>query len=102
MIPTEDWAALAVRSGQFRSIGSSAREQRRTRLLGAEHSVSGIAQAGHDIAVIIQPLVDSRGPDRDVRTLSLKSGNPFERREQADEPDVSGTSRFEQADRGAS
>src|SRR5207237_3556819 len=101
-IRTEDWASLAVRSGQFCFMVVSARKQRRTRLLGAEHSVSGIAQAGNDIAVIIQPLVDSGGPDRDVRTLTLKSGNPFGGREQADEPDVSGTSRFEQADRGAS
>jgi hypothetical protein len=83
-------------------MAASERKQRRTRLLGAEHSVSGIAQAGHDITVIIQPLVDSSSPDRDVRTLTVKSGNPFGGREQADEPDVSGTSRFEQADRGAS
>ena len=77
-------------------------ESNAARLLGAEHSVSGIAQAGHDIAVIIQSLVDSSGPDRDVRTLTLKSGNPFGGREQADEPNFPGTSRFEQADRGAS
>ena len=81
---------------------ASERKQRRTRLLGAEHSVSGIAQAGHDIAVIIQSLVDGSGPDWDVRTFTLKLGNSFGRREQADEPDVSGTSRFEQADSGAS
>jgi hypothetical protein len=83
-------------------MGASERKRRCTRLLGAEHSVSGIAQAGHDVAVIIQSLVDSCGPDRDVRTLTLKSGNPFGGRKQADEPNFSGTSRFEQIDRGAS
>jgi hypothetical protein len=88
---------LPLEAVNFALMAASERKQRRTHLPGAEHSVSGIAQAGHDIAVIIQSLVDSSSPDRDVRTLTLKSGNPFGGREQADEPNVLGTLRFEQA-----
>jgi uracil phosphoribosyltransferase len=42
-----------------------------TCLLGAEHPVAGIAQARHDVAVIVEPLVDGGGPDRHVGMLDL-------------------------------
>ena len=83
-------------------MGASERKRRCTRLLGTEHSVSGIAQARHDIAVIIQLLVDGSSPDWNVGMFLLKLRNPLGSCEQADKPDISGASRFEQIDRGAS
>ena len=64
--------------------------------------ISRIAQAGQDIAVIIQLLVDGSSPDRNVGMFLLKLRNPLGSREQADESNISGTSRFEQSDCGAS
>src|ERR1700722_10195223 len=65
-------------------------------LLRPEHPVAGVAEAGHDVAVVVQPLVDGGGPDRNVRMLLLKMRDAFGGGEQADETDVAGASGFQQ------
>jgi glutamate synthase domain-containing protein 2 len=40
--------------------------------LGAEHAVAGVAQAGHDVAVLVELPVDGRGVDRHVGMVGVK------------------------------
>ena len=73
----------------------------RTCLLGAEHPVAGVAQPRHDIAVVVEPLVDRGGPDRHVRMLALELRDALRRRQKADEADVAGAARLQQRGAGA-
>jgi hypothetical protein len=50
-------------------------------LLGAIQPIPGIAQAGDDIAVRVEALVDGRGVYRHVRMLLLHAGNAFRSRQ---------------------
>src|SRR5581483_12054190 len=64
--------------------------------LRPEHPVAGVAEAGQDVAVVVQPLVDRRGPDRHVGMLLLELRDALGGGEQADEADVAGAARFQQ------
>ena len=58
----------------------------------AVEPVAGVAQAGHDVGLLVQPLVDGGQHDGDVglRQLILAGLQPFGRGKQADAGDVGG------------
>ena len=76
--------ASLSKSGTFQEAGEDAS----SRLLRAVHPVAGVAQAGHDIAVLVEMAVDRGGPDRHVGMARLSRANALRRGEQADEADV--------------
>ena len=61
---------------------------KRTDLLGAEDPVAGIAQAGDDVAVVIELLVHARDVDVHVRVLGLHALHALGRAYDAHELDV--------------
>src|SRR5690606_34259581 len=46
-------------------------------LLGAEDLVSRVAQPGHDVAVLVQSIINGGGIDNDVRVCFLDGLYPF-------------------------
>ena len=59
-------------------------------------AVAGVAEARHDIAVIVEPLVNRRRPDRDIAVLCLKMPDALGGGEQADEADIPGAACLQQ------
>src|SRR3546814_9493625 len=64
------------------------RGPRGRRLPGAEDAVAGVAQSRHDVALVVQLLVDRRREDGNVRVGAAQLGDAFRRRHQADEADL--------------
>ena len=73
---------------------------RRAVLFRTEHAVPGVAQAGDDVAVLIELLVDRGGPDLDVGMGFGQPLDPFGRGEKADEPDILHPAPLEAVDGG--
>ena len=69
-------------------------------LLRAVDAVAGVAQAGQDIAVIVEFAVDRGGIDGHVRMGRGKHHDAFRGGQQADEFDVECTGVLDLADRG--
>ena len=70
-------------------------------LFGSVEAVAGIAEAGNDVAVVVQIVVDGGGVDRDAGLGSLQPLDAFRRGQQADEADVPGAALLQFCDRGA-
>src|SRR3546814_1154500 len=58
------------------------------RLLRPEDAVAGVAQAGHDVALVVQLLVDRGGEDGDVGVGAAQLGDALRGGDQADEADL--------------
>src|SRR5712672_3141721 len=58
------------------------------RSLGAEDTVTGIAQPRHDVAMLVELPIDRGGIYRDVRMRGLERGDPLRRRDEAHEADA--------------
>ena len=56
-------------------------------LLGAENTVTRVAQAGHDVAVAVELAVDGGGVNGDIGVRGLQRGHAFGAGQQADELD---------------
>src|SRR6185436_959951 len=56
-------------------------------LFRTEQAVPGVAEPGHDVALLVEPLVDARGVDRDVGVLGVEHPDALGAGEQADELD---------------
>ena len=54
------------------------------RSLRSVHAIAGVAEARHDVAVVVEMAVDRRGPDRHVRMRAAQPLDAFRRREQTD------------------
>src|SRR6185312_10979320 len=52
---------------------------------GAVEAVAGVAEAGHDVALLVQPAVDRGGHDPHVGMLGPDVLDAFGRRDEADE-----------------
>src|SRR6185437_9775178 len=57
-------------------------------LFRAEHPVARVAEAGNDVAVVVEPLVDRRGPDFHVGMRFCQPFDPLGRGQKADEADA--------------
>ena len=74
MIPLPARAGRGTRAEPF---ASSARRRRRLgfaafrRLFGSEQAIARVAKARQDIGVVVQPVVDRDGVNRNVRVLAL-------------------------------
>ena len=66
-----------------------------TRSLRAEQAVAGVAEAGHDVALLVEALVDRGGEDRHVRVDAVQLRDALGRGEQADELDLLGAALLE-------
>src|SRR5688572_393908 len=62
------------------NIGGGIREE-----LSPENPVAGVAEAGQDVALLVQLAVDSGRVDRDVGVGLVQRVNPLRRRDEADE-----------------
>src|SRR5215217_4827696 len=87
------WAGLLDARGEWRV------ERNRKSLFGPVHPVAGIAETRHDIAVIIEPLVDRRGPDVHLRMMAVEFLDAFGRGEQARHADAFRTGFLEPVNR---
>src|SRR4029078_4854390 len=65
-----------------------------------EQAVAGVAEAGYDVALFIEPLVDRRGVDRHVGVLGVKRREAFGAGQQAHELDLSRRCLLEAIDGG--
>src|SRR5919106_5747260 len=74
--------------------------RRARRLLGSEEAVAGVAQARHDIAVLIEGGVDGRRVDGHVGMVPVEGGQSLGTRQQADELDRPRMPVLQPVDRG--
>ena len=63
-------------------------------------AVAGVAEARHDVAVVVEVLVDRGGPDRHVGMRAVQPRDALGRGEQADEADVLGAALLQPVDGG--
>ncbi len=56
-------------------------------LFRAEESIARVPEPGHDIRMVVEPLVDRDGEDSDLRVVSMEIPDTFGSSEEADEPD---------------
>lgn len=69
-------------------------------LLGAEESISGVAEAGDDVAQLVEVGVHGGGDDGDVRVACVELGEALGAGEEADELDGGGARALEAIDGG--
>jgi hypothetical protein len=69
-------------------------------LFGAEHAIARVAEARNDIAVVVEPFINRRGPDLNLRMRFCQPFDPLGRGEKADEADVLHSAPLEAVDRG--
>src|SRR5207248_6611785 len=68
--------------------------------LGPVEPVAGVAEAGDDVAALVQLAVDGGGDDPHVRVFALQVLDPFGRGDQADERDRAGARALDCGNRG--
>ena len=69
--------------------GRGMRGSRSLSLLGAEEAVAGVAEAGHDVAVVVEVVVDRAGVDAHVvAARSSDLGDALGRRDEHEQLDV--------------
>src|SRR4030095_10625844 len=91
----------SARSG--RGGVTEAAEARAGRLAGPELAVAGVAEARHDVALVVQLPVERGAVDLDVRMSLGHRGDSLRRGDQVDELDpdrVNGAPALEDLDRG--
>jgi hypothetical protein len=64
------------------------------------HAVACVAEAGHDVSVIVEVRVDGRREDAYLRVSTRRLGDAFRRRQEADEADITSTVLFEPGNGG--
>src|SRR5260370_31624408 len=69
-------------------------------LLRTIGTVAGVAETWQNVGVAVQPLVDRREPDRNVRVNAAHTLNAFRRAEKAYQSNVVLTALFQPVDRG--
>ena len=57
-------------------------------MAGPELAVAGVAQAGHDVALLVEPAVERRAMDLDVGMRRLDRRDALRRGDQVDELDA--------------
>ena len=68
------------------------------RLSRPVRAIAGVAKAGQDEGILVQSMVDARGPQRHVRVQPPEALHAFRCREQAYHPDLAGASFLEPVD----
>src|SRR5215831_13750866 len=66
-------------------------------LFGAEQAISGVAEAGHDVALFVEVVVDRRGEHRHVGMHAVKRADALGAGQQAHELDRARTALLEAA-----
>ena len=67
---------------------------------GPENTIPGIAKAGADIAILVQPIIHRRRPDRYIRMGLPDVLNTLGCCQQADEADALGAANLQPIQRG--
>src|SRR5678816_2300156 len=79
-------------------IRATYKRQLMARSPGAEEAIARVAQAGHDVTVLVEVAVDRGGEDRHVGVHAVEGGEALRAREQADEADRARPGRPQAAD----
>src|SRR5688572_704596 len=58
------------------------------RVAGPELAIAGVAEPGHDVALLVEPAIERRAVDLDIRMRGLDRCDPFGRGDQVDELDA--------------
>src|SRR5712672_1830473 len=69
-------------------------------LFRAESAISGVAQAGDNVGIGVEVIVNRGGPKSDVRMDAAQPLDAFRRRNHAHDSDVAGAALLEPVDRG--
>ena len=69
-------------------------------LFGAEKPIAGITEAGHDIGMVVQALIQGGTENRHIRMVALQAFYAFRCGDQAHEFDAVDALLFKERDRG--